>query len=596
MNVSPLAGQTDLVSVTILIDGSAMPDDYELASVKVTREVNRIGAAHIVLSDGDPSTATFEISETATFVPGATVEIRVGYHQAVATVFKGIVVKHGVRIREGGVAQLVLTCSESAVKMTVGRKSNVYRNQTDQAVLQQLIGAHGLSADVESTSITYEELVRYYSSDWDFMLTRAEANGKVVLVNDTQVSVKAPAVAEPCGLIVGYGEALRTIDAEMDARSQLSGVRASAWDITEQKTISATSTPPTLNQQGNITGDTLAGVLDAGEFALMSSAPLGSDDLQQWADAQLLKSRLARIRGTVAFQGNSLAEPGKTIELAGLGVRFNGDAFIARVTHNVEKGNWVTEVGFGLSPRWFVEEQRDVQSAPASGLLPGTQGLQIGTVMQIQDDPLTFTRVLVDLPLIDAEGNGIWARLGTPYATNTGGIFFMPEVGDEVAVGFLNEDPRFPVILGSLYSGKHTPPYTPDQPNTNKAIVTKGQIKISLEDVKKIITIETPGGQIVVMSDEDSSISITDSNKNNIKMSSSGVSITSPSDITIKADGSVNIQGSAGVNIKSPASIKAEAPQISAEASGMLELKGTGSAELSSPARVAVQGGIIMIN
>jgi Rhs element Vgr protein len=596
MNVSPLAGKTDLVSVTILVNGSAMADDYELASVKVTREVNRIGTARIVLSDGDPSTATFAISETADFVPGSKIEIKIGYHQKVATVFKGIVVKHGIRIREGGMAQLLLTCSESAVKMTVGRKNNVYRNQTDSAVLQQLIGAHSLSADVESTSISYEELVRYYSSDWDFMLARAEANGKVVLVDDAKVSVKAPAVSDSCGLVVGYGEALRTIEAEIDARSQLSAVRASAWDISEQKTLSASGNPPTLNQQGNLDGDTLAGVLAAGEFELMSATPLSNDDLQQWADAQLLKSRLARIRGTVVFQGNSLAVPGKTIQLAGLGARFNGDAYIARVSHSVEKGNWVTEVGFGLSPRWFVEEQQDVESAPAAGLLPGAQGLQIGTVLKIDADPLTFTRVLVDLPLLDSQSNGVWARLGTPYATKDAGILFMPEIGDEVAVGFLNNDPRFPVILGSLYSGKHAPPYTPDQPNTNKAIVTKNKIKITLEDVKKIVTIETPGGQVVVLSDEDSSISITDSNKNNIKMSASGISINSPSDITVKADGTLTLQGAAGVNIKSDASISAKAPQISAEASATLELKGTASAELSSPAQTVVKGGIVMIN
>lgn len=675
MNVSPLAGKTDLVSVTILVGGNPIREEYELASVKVTREVNRIGSARIVLSDGNPSLATFAISETATFVPGAKVEIRMGYHQAQITVFKGIIVKHGVRVREHGGAQLVLSCADSAVKMTVGRKSSVYCGQSETDVVQHLIETHGLTAEMDvaedeavadatdaagpvagfaealvaasagelsdaataavlvaaaamqadasvsalsaasmggvsgtlsgmlpvapadplsgvafaTSAAPMPDLVRYYSSDWDFMLTRAEASGKVIVVNDDAVSMRAPAVHEACGLIVAYGEALLSIDVEMDARSQLSTVRASAWDISEQKTLFADSAAPTLNAQGNISGDMLADVLKAGTYALMSATPLASDDLQQWADAQLLKSRLARICGTVAFQGNGLATPGKTIELAGLGARFNGDAYIARVVHTLEKGKWVTEVGFGLSPHWFVQETPDVHSAPASGLLPAAQGLQIGTVMQIESDPLTFARVKVNLPLIDAEEKGIWARLGTPYATKAGGLFFMPEIGDEVAVGFFNNDPRFPVILGSLYSSMNAPPYTPDQPNTNKAIVTKGQIKIVLEDVKKSITIETPGGQIVVMSDEDTSISITDSNKNNIKLSSSGVAITSPYDITIKADGSVNIQGTAGVNIKSPAAINVEATET-------LGLTGKGAAELSSQGEVTVQGSMVLVN
>ncbi|WP_181885488.1 type VI secretion system tip protein VgrG [Trinickia dinghuensis] len=596
MNVSPLAGKTDLVSVTVLVDGSPIPDTYRVSSIKIVREVNRIGTARIALVDGNSSTGTFPISESSTFVPGAKVEIKMAYHQDATSVFKGIVVKHGIRVREQAAAQLLVTCSDSAVKMTVGRKSNVYKDKTDNTVLKALIEKHGLTATVESTSVTYEELVRFYSTDWDFLLSRAEVNGKLVLVDDNKVTVQSPAVAQGCGLVVKYGDALRTLEAEIDARNQYTQVSATAWDISEQKVITATSAAPTVNAQGDIEGSTLAGVLSAGTFELNSPAPLENADLQNWADAQLLKSRLARIRGTVTFQGSALAVPGKTIELAGLGTRFNGQAFIARVAHTLEHGNWLTEVGFGLSPRWFVEEQPDVEAPPAAGLLPGISGLQIGTVKKIDADPLTMTRVLLDLPLIDGDGNGIWARLGTPYATNKAGIMFMPEIGDEVMVGFINDDPRFPVVLGSLYSSKHTPPYTPDQPNTNKAIVTKGQIKITLQDVDKIVTIETPGGQVVVMSDKDKSISITDSNKNNIKLSSSGISLDSPKDITIKATGSVSIQGTAGVSIKSSASVKAEAPQIGAEASATLTLKGTASAELNSAARVAVTGGVVMIN
>lgn len=596
MNVSPLAGNTDLASLIILVDGAAIPDVYEINSVKVTRELNRIGSARITLTDGDPSLGTFAVSEAATFVPGAKVEIKMGYHDSDATVFKGIVVRHGIRVREHGAAQLILTCSDSAVKMTVGRKSGIFQNTSDQAVLQTLIESHGLTAKVDATPVTYEEQVRYYSNDWDFLLSRAEANGKVVLVDDTTVTVQAPAVSDACGLVVQYGEALRTLDAEMDARHQFTRVSASAWDISEQSVLSATSADPAVNHQGNIDGATLAGVLGIGSFELNSPVPMGRDDLQQWADAQLLKSRLARIRGSVAFQGNGLAVPGKTIELAGLGERFNGQAFVSRVTHTLEEGNWVTDVGFGLSPRWFAEEQSDVAAPGAAGLLPGVAGLQIGTVKQIDGDPLNLTRVLLDLPLIDSEGKGIWARLGSPYATNTAGIQFMPEIGDEVAVGFLNDDPRFPVVLGSLYSGKHTPPYVPDPPNTNKAIVTKGQIKITLQDVDKIVTIETPGGQIVVMSDKDASISITDSHANNIKMSSSGIAITSPSDITLKADGAVNIQGTAGVNIKSSSDIKAQALNINASANVTIALKGSATAELSAAGQTTVKGAMVMIN
>ena len=103
------------------------------------------------------------------------------------------------------------------------------------------------------------------------------------------------------------------------------------------------------------------------------------------------------------MQGNALAVPGKTLELAGLGARFNGDAFIASVCHTLTDGNWLTEVGFGLSPQGFVDTTQHIESAPAAGQLPAISGLHTGTVMKIDSDPQGQTRVQVKLALIDAD-------------------------------------------------------------------------------------------------------------------------------------------------------------------------------------------------
>ncbi len=80
---------------------------------------------------------------------------------------------------------------------------------------------------------------------------------------------------------------------------------------------------------------------------------------------------------------------------------------------------------------------------------PAVRGLINGTVKKMYDDPLGQFRVLVDVPMFNNYGEGIWARLANFYSTSGAGAFFMPEVGDEVVVGFLNEDPCSPVILES---------------------------------------------------------------------------------------------------------------------------------------------------
>lgn len=596
MNVSPLAARTDLASMTVKLNGRALPDDYVLESVKVSREVNRLGSAQIVLSDGDPSRENFDVSQSRLMAPGQPVEVLMGYHQHNRTVFKGIIVKHGVRVRESGRSELALTCADSAVKLTTGRKSAVYRGQTETEVWQQLLKAHGLALEesaaqeAEEAAAEAEEaeeaelgegtpppdLVRYYSSDWDFMLTRADANGQVVLVDDTRLTIAEPSLSgNSCGLRVTYGESIIAFNGEMDARNQLSSVHADGWDIADQKALSEESEEeaPGEGPAGYISGKALSRVMNGEAFDLMSAAPLGSAELQAWANAQLRKSRLARVCGTVSFQGSALAAPGKTIELAGLGGRFNGDVYIARVEHTQTRGQWVTEVGFGMSPRWFAAGKPDAGAMAASGLLPAAQGLQIGTVLQIEADPIGQLRVLVDLPLIDRHRKGVWARLGTPYATGQGGIFFMPERGDEVAVGFFHNDPRFPVVVASLFSSKHQFTKQPDLPNTYKGIVTKGGLTVMLEDVKKVVTISTPGGHSVVMDDEKKSIKVTDTTGNTVTLSEEGMSLDSKGKLTITAAGDIEITAGAA-----------------------LTMRGASSAALRSDGVVTVQGSEVRVN
>ena len=596
MNVSPLAGQTDLTTIDVLIDGKALASNIDLISVETRREVNRIGWARIAVSDGDPSDETFALSESATFVPGAKVEIRLGYHQNTQTVFKGLIVKHGLRVSERGVAQLVLECAESAVKLTLTRQSAVYLNKTDQAVMQQLISDAGLAATVDSTSVSYEELVRYHCCDWDFVLTRAEINGLIAVVDDDKLTIAKPAVSSACGLVVRYGEALRELHTDIDARPQLSQVSANAWDISTQDALSANSSAPTLNQQGNLSGETLAKALNPGAGRLQSDAPLEQGDLKQWADASLLRMRLARIRGTVAFQGNALPQPNTTLELAGLGARFNGDAYIASVSHQAGDGNWVTEVGFGLPARNFAETTPDIAPPPAAGQLPATGGLHIGKVMKIDSDPQNQTRVQIKLPLFDADGHGVWARMGSPYASNQFGVQFMPEIDDEVVVGFVNNDPRFPVILGSLYSSKRPPPTTPDNKNTLKSIVTRSTLKLTFNDEKKILTASTPGGHQLVMSDDDKSILIEDSHGNQIKLSGDGILISSPKDIKITATGNLETSSTGKTTLTATQDLKASGLNVEASAQIGAKLSGSATAELSASGQTTVKGALVMIN
>merc|ERR1712045_781564 len=111
---------------------------------------------------------------------------------------------------------------------------------------------------------------------------------------------------------------------------------------------------------------------------------------------------MAMIRGTASCKGENI-NPLQTVTLEGLSTRFNGEILVTGVQHQITKGLWTTVIQFGLPQRWFSRSD-DFQGAPANGLLPAIQGLQIGKVLEQADkDPDKQDRIKISLPTIDAK-------------------------------------------------------------------------------------------------------------------------------------------------------------------------------------------------
>lgn len=596
MAVSPNLNSSDVVKLTITSDGSALPETIQIISVEVSRTVNKISFAKIVALDGNMPEGDFPASDGASFVPGAKIEIKAGYGSEETLIFKGIVVKHAIKISGDNDARLTIECRHAAVALTVGRKNANNINATDSDVISGLIsGCSGLSGDVTSTSTQYKELVQYYSTDWDFILSRAEANGFLVITGDDTVTVKAPQTDGSPVLTVTYGIDLMSFQAEIDARTQLTSVQSVAWDPGTQSIVEQQAAPQTLNAQGNLQSATLANVIGLSSLRLQTPVALESAALKTWADARQLKAGLSRIRGSMSFQGSALALPGTLIELKGVGERFNGNVFVSAVEHRIVNGNWITEVEFGLAAEWFTDRVNQMGES-ASGLVPGVTGLQIGVVKKLDEDPSGQNRIQVSIPVLKAETEGVWARLAKFYGSENVGAFFIPEIGDEVIIGYFNNDPSHPVILGSLYSSKRKPPYALTAENYTKAIVTKGLLKIEFDDDKKVVTIVTPQKNTIVISDDDKSIKMKDQNDNKVEMTTSGILLDSPFDIVMKAKGNIKMTATGNIESTATADVKTEGLNINSNAKVGLVAKGSATAELSASGQVTVKGAMVMIN
>jgi Rhs element Vgr protein len=581
----PTPATPDVCTVALLVDGTEIPGEFHVLSVAVTNELNRIPTATIQLRDGEASKATFEASDSNYFIPGKKIEIKLGYRSQDDSIFKGIVIKNAVRIRKNG-SLLTLECRDEAVKMTGGLKNRYFTDKKDSDIMEEIIGAYGLQKDIKPTTPDLHEVVQYNATDWDFLLCRAEANGLVVLVKDGKVTAAPPATAESPVVTVRYGATLLELDAEIDARRQSKGIKASSWSAADQEVTQVDAKEPAATNSGNLSPSDLAAVLGGEPHEIRHVGQLSEPELQCWADGRLLKERLAKVRGRAKFQGFAGVWPGKIIEVTGIGERFQGKMYVSGIRHTVTNGNWETDVQFGLSPELFAETY-DLRPLPAAGLLPAMSGLQIGVVTALENDPEGEDRIKLRLPMVSAADDGSWARIATLDAGKDRGTFFRPEIGDEVVVGFLNDDPCHPVVLGMCHSQAKPAPEPAQDANHRKGYVSREKMHFTFDDEKKVIVLSTPAGNKLTLSEEDKGIVVEDQNGNKITLDNNGIKIESSKDLTLKAAQDIKVEG-LNADMKAQTAFKASGT-ASAEISGA-------NTTIKGSTATVIQGGIVQIN
>ncbi|TCN52486.1 type VI secretion system tip protein VgrG [Flavobacterium circumlabens] len=568
----------DLVTHKILIEGEELSKTYQVKSVVVQNEVNRIPMAQIVLTDGEASERDFKLSNEELLIPGKKIEITAGYHNDEETIYKGIVIKHSIKIKSGA-SLLIIECKDEAVKLTIGRKSKYFYDVKDSEAFEEIIDAYGLEKEVEATNFSHKELVQYNTSDWDFIVSRAQANGKLCFVENGKITISKPNITAAAVETVTFGSSLLDFDAEIDARNQFAKVSSYSWDYSNQELVEIEATDPAISLNGNLSPSDLAGTIELENLELRHGGNISDVELQDWADAKLLFQQLSKIRGRVKFQGIPAVKPNTIIMLEGVGDRFNGKAYITGVFHEIAAGNWTIDAQFGLNPEWF-SETFDIHTPTGSGIIPAIKGLHTGIVTQLESDPNGEDRILVKIPIINNEEQGIWCRVASPDAGENRGIFFRPEIEDEVIIGFINEDPNNAIVLGMLHSSGKPAPITAADANHQKGIVTRSEMKVLFDDEKKSIGIETPAGKKITLDEDKGVIIIEDENSNVITIDSKGIKMESAGNIEIKATGDVKIEGT-NVSISASAQFKAE---------------GSAGAEVSSGATAILKGSIVQIN
>lgn len=553
--------ETDNVVFTVKIDGKEVNmDPGGLIALSISLELNKIPWARIVFSDGSVEKQSFEKADKDLFSPGKKVEILLGYNQKPDSVFKGIITKQSIKIQTARTYRVEIECRDLAVQTTLVRNSRYYEPKTDTKIIQEIVQLYPdlKEGKLEDTGYQQPQMVQHYATDWDFMLLRADANGMYLNAAGGELNMAKPTVKSKPDLQVQFGQGksgipLLEFESELDARDHFPGVNADSWNAGKQEVEEKTAGKKASSGGGGGLGglalpaavSALVGGAGGGAkkdfpdtlykqqtVQLYHGGDMDAHELDAWSKAKLKRGELSRIKGRVAIVGIKTL-PGDTLGVNGVSDRFNGTHLITGVVHQLMKGHWKTDIQFGWDAA-FVSEKMMPETADAAGLVPGIRGLHAGIVSKIEGDPNAGNhRVQVRIPFITkntkGDSKGIWARLVSIYAGDKYGFVFRPEMGDEVIVGFINNDPNDALILGGVHSGKKIAPADIPSADKNyiKGFVAKGGMEMLFNDDKNTIQLNTGGSNspLIELDGKNKMIRLVLDSSTSIELSTSGIKI-----------------------------------------------------------------------
>jgi phage protein D/phage baseplate assembly protein gpV len=516
--------------------------------------------------------------------PGKTLEITARSGREQHPLFDGEIVELEPDFVPGA-RHLVVRAFDRLHRLSRGRQVRSFQNVTDGDLVQRVAREAGLKARVAPTTQVHNYVLQDNRTNLEFLRGRAAALGYLLYVEGKTLCCEPPE-ANGSPLSLDWGGTLQTFHPRLSTIGQVDGATARGWDPATRREIVGRA------KQGRGGPDVGAGK-QGGEVAHkafdVSAELLVSDRAirQQAVADQLAQALMDRTAGRfVEAEGLAIGTPalvaGISVKLSGLGSRFSGTYFVTGAVHtyNAAEGYTTHFQVSGHHPATLLSLLGvDGVDRPEPVL-----GLVVGIVTDNQD-PQGQGRVKVRYPSLSGEHASDWARVVAPGAGPERGLELVPEVNDEVVVGFEHGDVHFPYVLGGLWNGQDAAPRPSNQ------IVGGGKVKqrILRSRLGHTITLDD--------SDDQPGITIVDkTGRNTIALDSKAnkLSVQLDGDVAFQAKGKVSIKG-ASIEVQADSSLSMKGASTNVEATGAISVKGA-TANLEGNAATNVKGGVVNIN
>jgi phage protein D/phage baseplate assembly protein gpV len=404
----------------------------------------------------------FELFDAATFEIGSPVEIAFASGGDPTTVTSGEVTAISVEQGAGGRHELVLSGLDVTHRLAKPPKTRSFLQMTDADIAEQIASEHGYDAEIDATGEVNEYVLQTSQSDFAFLRARAARIGFDVWIAQGKLFFKEQprAAADPPEL--RWGDNLHRFKVRFSSAERCDEVVVRGWDPVGKAAVVGRATEGDAGTTAPAAGAMTAAARNgfgevtrfAGQFPVSTQA-----EADALASSLMLKASGEEVIARGEASGDPLIAAGATVRISAMGAKLSGEYRITSVEHFYGAGSPYTTrfVCGGKDAGSFA----DLVGASRGGTL-GTAGtgwgsLVVGVVTNV-DDPEGLARVKVKFPSLTDQDESAWAKLLAPGAGPSRGLQAIPEVNDEVLVGFEHDDKHRPIVLGGLWNREDAPP------------------------------------------------------------------------------------------------------------------------------------------
>lgn len=511
-------------------------------------------------------------------------------------VFSGKVTGFGIEARDEFTQDFVVVAHDSAYALARSTKVRSLSQQSVSNVVSTIAGECGMTASCSGGTHVYEG-VFHAGTALELLDELTAREGLDWWVTGTTLHVAAPPSSGATVTLTRWD--VHSLSVRASALPSTKTV-VTGWDPATKKVVTGeeSSGSPDAASSNTHTPTIYAGTRMNVAATLSTTVPSPTTQAEAKNLAKAYQSAenatALTVRGVVTMSPSIAL--GGSVQLTECGPA-NGTYPVTEVEHVWTQTSFRTTFSAG--------ERRPTSLADSLGgrersTLVGRSGLVVGIVTN-NKDPKSWGRVKVKFPTLDDAVETDWARVATPGGGKSRGVFFVPEVNDEVLVAFENGDLRRPVVLGGLFNGQDPAP----------------SVTMAGDDVQTR-TIKSRKGYVVEFSDgnapADQYIKLQlDTTDSKVRLGKDKVEVEAPSgtpisvksgqgSIDIGNDGSVTIKGTK-VTIQATGQLSIEGQQTAVKgtqtevtATGTLTVKSNGLGELSATGPLTVKGAMVSIN